>query len=593
MKTLYISIIAILVIIAAFSSSNYHAYAPIAGKSTEQLYDESELVVVGKIVSSHEIQDGRRTEYVIQPQEYLKPTTFEDLTKPLTVQGIGSASHFVLYFQVYQVGERALFFLQKEDNHYVISPYSISTESNCNGKQLLALNFSPGDFSVSQGNNTYEKMFTDELINITGYVHNHFDLKSRHMELDFTVHTPRSNVILTEKRQVNLQECTGYTQSTWSFVPTIPGRYSVGVDMHDEDGKESGGGSFCCITVVNRNESSGELHDVNQTYSTQTALVVISKGSSLSPGCQADNSCFIPYQVTVKPGGLVMWHNNDTIGHTVTSGKPTDDSSGSMFDSNLILPGDSFNYTFSNSGNFSYFDQVHPWMTGSVRVGNGTALLSSHFPHFEKRTVPTPLEQFKSGIDPYKTKCEPGRLLVIAADNSPACIFDTSMNMLWEVGWIGKSSAIYAKYLDPVTEAKFQSKIISRDDAIGIVQNYIKNNNITLSANTNSSLKIFTSLNYELISQGYNNLLDVDPKTGLPTTIMPPWWKDYYKNPQWWSELEKYYLGMENKRIEDGALVWHVDYHECECIAPYPMFMVDAITGKVILAQVLTNMGEK
>lgn len=583
MKTRPFLIIAILIIFTAFSTSNYHVYAPLEGKSTEQLYDESAIVVVGKIVSAHEIQDGKRTEYVIQPQEYLKPTTFEDLTKPLTAQGIGSISNFVLYFHVYRVDERALFFLQKEDNHYIISPYSISTESNCNGKQLLALNYSPGDFSVSQGNNTREKMFTDEPINITGYVHNDFDLKSRHMELDFTVHTPRSNVILTEKRQVSLQECTGYAQSTWSFVPSVPGRYSVGANTYDENGKESGGGSFCCITVVNRNGSSGESNYTNQSSPTQTAMVEISKGSS-STGCQTDNSCFTPYKVTIKPGGLVMWHNNDTVGHTVTSGAPTDDSTGTLFDSNMILPGGSFNYTFSNSGNFSYFDQVHPWMTGIVIVGNGTVSQSSHFPHFEKRTVPTPIEQFKSGIDPYQTKCESNRLLVIAGDNSPACVFDSSVTMLWEMGWISKSPSIYSKYLDPITMTKFQSKIISRDEATRIVQNYIKNNNITLSVDTNSSFKIVTSLNYELISQGYNNLLDVDPKTGLPTTIMPPWWKDYYKNPQWWSELEKYYLGMENKRIEDGALVWHVDYHQCECIAPYPIFMVDAITGKVILA---------
>lgn len=257
MKTLHYSIIAILIIVTSFSSSNYHAYAPIPGKSTEQIYNESAIIVVGNIISESEIQNGTRTEYVIKPQEYLKPHNIENMTQPIHAQGIGSKSNHMLYFLTYQVGDRALFFLQKENDHYLISPYSIWTKSNCNGEQLLALNFSPGDFSVTQENNTYEKMFTGVPVNVTAYVHNNDPvLKSKYADVNFTVHTPRSDLILTEKRHVYIDECKGFASSSWIFVPQIPGRYNVSVLSYDENGTGLGGGSFCCISMVDRPQSN-------------------------------------------------------------------------------------------------------------------------------------------------------------------------------------------------------------------------------------------------------------------------------------------------------------------------------------------------
>lgn len=263
-------------------SSVNQAYAPLMGKSTEQLYNESAIIVVGNVISAAEIQNGTRTEYVIQPQEYLKPTNPENMTQTINAQGIGSKNHYVLYFRTYQVGDRALFFLQKENDYYLISPYSIGTQSNCNGKQLLDLNFSPGDFSIVQENNTYEKMFTDKPINITGFVHNNFDLKSRDVEIDFTVHTPRSDLILTEKKQVHIEECKGFAESSWSFMPTLPGRYGISVESHDIHGEGFGGGSFCCITVVDRN---GTAESVNTTQAQVSNLTIVKTAPSWCVGC--------------------------------------------------------------------------------------------------------------------------------------------------------------------------------------------------------------------------------------------------------------------------------------------------------------------
>jgi len=290
MKTLSIVIAMILLFSITLTSYDYHAYAPILPESTDQLYAESTIIVVGNVVSTHEIQNGTKTEYVIQPEEYLKPSNFKDMTKTIVAQGEGSKTHRLIYYPVYEVGDRVLFFLQKKDDGYLISLHSIFTKSNCNGKQLLALNFSPGDFTVTQENNTYEKMFTGIPVNITAYVHNNPDLKSRYINVNFTVHTPRSDLILTEKRHVLIDECSGFASSSWSFVPTISGRYGVGVAFYDENGVTDGGGSFCCINAVYRNNSSSNS---NMSQSIEEKLGLTGPPRSSIPLHEVDNNSWL------------------------------------------------------------------------------------------------------------------------------------------------------------------------------------------------------------------------------------------------------------------------------------------------------------
>ncbi|MGI0007362.1 MAG: plastocyanin/azurin family copper-binding protein [Nitrosotalea sp.] len=96
------------------------------------------------------------------------------------------------------------------------------------------------------------------------------------------------------------------------------------------------------------------------------ANVTISKGASTQA---AGQKYFDPQGSTVKVGTTVVWTNQDSASHTVTSGNPSDTSPGSLFDSGLIKPGQTFQYNFNATGNISYFCTVHPWMTGKVSVG--------------------------------------------------------------------------------------------------------------------------------------------------------------------------------------------------------------------------------
>ncbi len=97
-----------------------------------------------------------------------------------------------------------------------------------------------------------------------------------------------------------------------------------------------------------------------------TVEVSIPAGTSV-PGCEETNKCFIPSSVSIMKGDTVVWSNDDSAAHTVTSGSPADGPSG-MFDSSLLIGGKSFEHTFDSSGSVDYFCMVHPWMTGSIQV---------------------------------------------------------------------------------------------------------------------------------------------------------------------------------------------------------------------------------
>ena len=103
-----------------------------------------------------------------------------------------------------------------------------------------------------------------------------------------------------------------------------------------------------------------------------SVTVTNAPGSSV-PGCEETaDGCFIPSMVTIDIGGEVIWENNDTAAHTITSGTAVEGPSG-VFDSSLVMAGSSFSHTFEDAGTFDYFCMVHPWMVGTVIV-TGTAV---------------------------------------------------------------------------------------------------------------------------------------------------------------------------------------------------------------------------
>ncbi|MBN4046124.1 hypothetical protein JYT57_00410 [Nitrosarchaeum koreense] len=97
-----------------------------------------------------------------------------------------------------------------------------------------------------------------------------------------------------------------------------------------------------------------------------TGIVTIPPGAAV-PGCDDADECYLPYTISVATGATVLWSNDDSAPHTVTSGTPSDGPDDN-FDSSLFMAGDSFEFTFNEAGTYDYFCMVHPWMTGIINV---------------------------------------------------------------------------------------------------------------------------------------------------------------------------------------------------------------------------------
>jgi 3',5'-cyclic-AMP phosphodiesterase len=74
-----------------------------------------------------------------------------------------------------------------------------------------------------------------------------------------------------------------------------------------------------------------------------------------------DNFSFGPQTLTVPVGTTVTWTNRDDIPHTIVS---TD----GVFKSKVRDTDETFSYTFTKAGAYTYFCSVHPKMTGKIIV---------------------------------------------------------------------------------------------------------------------------------------------------------------------------------------------------------------------------------
>lgn len=75
-----------------------------------------------------------------------------------------------------------------------------------------------------------------------------------------------------------------------------------------------------------------------------------------------ENLSFNSSDITVKKGTTVTWTNQDSIAHNVVS------SGGGPLGSKLLNQGESYSFTFNETGTFNYFCEPHPQMTGTVTV---------------------------------------------------------------------------------------------------------------------------------------------------------------------------------------------------------------------------------
>jgi plastocyanin len=82
-----------------------------------------------------------------------------------------------------------------------------------------------------------------------------------------------------------------------------------------------------------------------------------------APGAQISirGGVYVPAHIEVSPGTTVVWTNEDSGPHTVTS-------STQSWGSGSLIPGGTYRHRFDEPGTYPYFCVPHPNMTGVVVV---------------------------------------------------------------------------------------------------------------------------------------------------------------------------------------------------------------------------------
>ena len=121
------------------------------------------------------------------------------------------------------------------------------------------------------------------------------------------------------------------------------------------------------MTLDDTEESTMAMEEpVAEASQVSAEIVLIPEGSG-APGCEETDECYIPATLNISAGTTVIWENNDAAAHLATSGTPDGGPDG-VFDSGMIMGGATYEYEFSETGEFVYYCLVHPWMVGTVVV---------------------------------------------------------------------------------------------------------------------------------------------------------------------------------------------------------------------------------
>ena len=121
------------------------------------------------------------------------------------------------------------------------------------------------------------------------------------------------------------------------------------------------------MTLDDAEESTMAMEEpVAEASQVSAEIVSIPEGSG-APGCEETDECYIPATLNISAGTTVIWENNDAAAHLATSGTPDGGPDG-VFDSGMIMGGATYEYEFSETGEFVYYCLVHPWMVGTVVV---------------------------------------------------------------------------------------------------------------------------------------------------------------------------------------------------------------------------------
>ena len=106
--------------------------------------------------------------------------------------------------------------------------------------------------------------------------------------------------------------------------------------------------------------------DIHILEPTENFLISIAEGAATE-----GNPSYVPNnpKITLTIDNRVLWMNDDVTPHTVTADhRHIDSYSGEFGSTGVVMPGESYEFIFTEPQELHYHCDPHPWMTGSLIV---------------------------------------------------------------------------------------------------------------------------------------------------------------------------------------------------------------------------------
>jgi plastocyanin len=97
------------------------------------------------------------------------------------------------------------------------------------------------------------------------------------------------------------------------------------------------------------------------TLAAVTALAIAGPAGAATKGINIYSTGFSPKSVTITEGDTVTWTNRDAASHQILADK-------GQFVSAILHKNQSFSYTFKAAGTYTYKDELHPKLAGTITV---------------------------------------------------------------------------------------------------------------------------------------------------------------------------------------------------------------------------------
>jgi len=117
-----------------------------------------------------------------------------------------------------------------------------------------------------------------------------------------------------------------------------------------------------CTSTSNSPSSAAQSNQVTGASTSSQSVSQSGQSAAKTYNLEIRNFAFSNTDLSINKGDTVIWTNDDTVSHTVTS------DSGNELNSPSIPQGGTYSHTFTTSGTFSYHCGIHPSMKANMKV---------------------------------------------------------------------------------------------------------------------------------------------------------------------------------------------------------------------------------